>query len=136
MEELLIQTSNEMVQFGADIGATLQAGAVVALVGDLGVGKTHFTKGVCLSQEAGDTTSPTYTLVNEMTEGNLPIFHFDFYRVKVVEELYDLGWDDYLDRQGIIVAEWADLYPELIPANALWIKIEHVEGGRKVTIAR
>ncbi len=136
MKEVIINSAEEMIELGATIGKSLSAGAVVAMVGDLGAGKTHFTKGLCRSQGGNDTTSPTFKLVNEIPGKPHWVFHFDFYRVKAVEELLDLGWDDYLDREGVVVAEWADLYPELIPEEALWIKIEHVSEGRKVIIAQ
>ena len=135
MKKYSVESSESMIELGVELGRNLGAGAVIALVGDLGAGKTHFTKGVCQALGAEEATSPTYTLVNEILDGKLPLYHFDFYRVKQVEELYDLGWDDYLEKGGVVVAEWADLYAELIPENALWIKIEHVADGRAVTVA-
>ena len=135
MKKYSVESSESMIELGVELGRNLGAGAVIALVGDLGAGKTHFTKGVCQALGAEEATSPTYTLVNEILDGKLPLYHFDFYRVKQVEELYDLGWDDYLEKGGVVVAEWADLYAELIPENALWIKIEHVADGRTVTVA-
>ena len=135
MKKYSVESSESMIGLGVELGRNLAAGAVIALVGDLGAGKTHFTKGVCQALGAEEATSPTYTLVNEILDGKLPLYHFDFYRVKQVEELYDLGWDGYLEKGGVVVAEWADLYAELIPENALWIKIEHVADGRAVTVA-
>jgi len=135
MKKYSVESSESMIGLGVELGRNLAAGAVIALVGDLGAGKTHFTKGVCQALGAEEATSPTYTLVNEILDGKLPLYHFDFYRVKQVEELYDLGWDGYLEKCGVVVAEWADLYAELIPENALWIKIEHVADGRAVTVA-
>lgn len=124
-----------MIALGKSLGKELIKGSVVALVGDLGAGKTHLTKGICQALGGSETTSPTFTLVNEVP-GEIPLYHFDFYRVKQVEELYDLGWDDYLEKGGVVVAEWANLYEEVIPDESLWIKVEHHQQGRKVYIAR
>lgn len=135
MEEYFIQSEEEMIALGKKMGGQISAGSCIALVGDLGAGKTHFTKGVCRSQGAVDSTSPTFTIVNEVMSNGLPIFHFDFYRLQRAEELYNLGWDDYLERGGVVVAEWANLFEEVIPDDALWVKIEHLENGRKVLIA-
>ena len=137
MKELWIDSEEEMVALGKAFGKGLKSErSVIALVGEVGAGKTHFTKGIAQSLGgAGAVTSPTFTLVNEIevTAGNL--FHFDFYRIKAVEELYELGWYDYLDNEGVVVVEWADLYTDLIPETAQWIKIEHHGDRRRVLIA-
>jgi len=135
MEERMVRSADEMMALGQEIGHGVGPGAMIALVGDLGAGKTHFTKGVAQALAGGEVSSPTFTLVNEVPlRGEMALYHFDFYRVGQVDELYDLGWDDYLERGGVVIAEWADLYPELVPVTALWIKIEHVPEGRRVLI--
>jgi len=136
MEEHFVVTAEGMIEFGKALGAELLPGGVIGLVGDLGAGKTHLTKGICAALGADDTTSPTFKLVNEVEGGSVLIYHFDFYRVKQAEELLDLGWDDYIEAGGIVVAEWADMFPELMPAHTLWIKVEHAEGGRRILIKR
>ena len=114
-----------MIAAGRSAAAGMQAGDVIALVGELGSGKTHFTKGI--AAELGcetDITSPTFSLVHEYRGSELPIFHFDFYRIESAGELITLGWDDYLDAGGICVIEWADRFPELLPATTHWLYIK------------
>lgn len=116
------------------LAADLQAGDVVALTGTLGAGKTHFTQGLVAGLGSGDTvTSPTFGIVHEYVDGRLPVFHFDFYRLETAEELLEVGWDDYLDRDGVVVVEWADRFRELLPRQAQWWRLEHEEsGGRRL----
>lgn len=116
---------------GRALGAAAQAGEVIALVGDLGAGKTTLTQGILAGLDfAGEVTSPTFSLVQEYLGGRLEVFHFDFYRVEHEDELLDLGWDDYLDRQGLVIVEWPALHPDLLPKNTRWLQLCHVEGGR------
>ncbi len=123
-----------MIDAGRAFATTLKAGDVVALVGDLGAGKTHLTKGILagLGYEE-NVTSPTFTLVNEYHGGKMSAFHFDFYRLEEENELLGIGWDDYLDRNGIIIAEWADRFPALMPSNTRWVNIQHAPDGREIT---
>jgi tRNA threonylcarbamoyladenosine biosynthesis protein TsaE len=118
---------------GESFAKKAQAGDVFALVGTLGAGKTHWTKGFvsALAPDA-DVTSPTFGIVNEYKDGKLPIFHFDFYRLKSNEELIALGWDEYLEEAGIIICEWADLFPDLMPANTQWLEISHQPDGTRI----
>ena len=96
-------------QIGAALGKILQPGAVIAFQGDLGAGKTAFTRGLARGLESNDpVTSPTYTIVNEYLGGRLPLFHFDMYRLASAEDLWDIGWDDYLDRNGVCAVEWSE----------------------------
>ena len=134
MKEVIIKSEKEMLDFGFSFGEKLLSGSVIALVGDLGAGKTHFCQGVCQSFGYLECTSPTFTLVNELVTQDVPVFHFDFYRMKTIQELWEIGWEEYLDKEGIILAEWADLFPEAFPENTIWIKITHNDRGRKLTI--
>ena len=121
--------------FGRDLGRAAKAGEVIALVGDLGAGKTTLTQGVM--QGLGyheEVTSPTFSLVQEYRGGRLDVFHFDFYRVEDEYELLDLGWDDYLDREGLMIVEWPTLHPDLFPKNTRWLKLSHHEGGRMIDV--
>lgn len=105
-------------------GRSAAAGSVFALVGDLGAGKTHWTRG--FMKGLGSTvevTSPTFGLVHEYPGGRLPAFHFDFYRVDSPQEILALGWDEYLEAGGVVVAEWADRFPELFPPHTQWLEI-------------
>jgi tRNA threonylcarbamoyladenosine biosynthesis protein TsaE len=121
------------ISLGREIGLVAKAGEVIALVGDLGSGKTTLTQGIVkgLGYEQ-EVTSPTFSLVQEYLGGRLEVFHFDFYRVEKEHELLDLGWDDYLDRQGVVIVEWPTLHPDLLPKQTLWLKLSHIEDGRLV----
>jgi len=119
-----------MRAFGVQMGNLLKSGDVVALIGDLGAGKTHLTQGIAQSMNyTGEVTSPTFALVNEYLaeeEDQLDVFHFDVYRLEEAEEMLQIGWEDYLERDGVIVIEWADKFPELIPEGTWCVGIEHV----------
>lgn len=129
----------ELIAFGKAVGATLKAGSVVALVGTLGAGKTHLTKGLVahFGGKEEDVTSPTFTLVHEYEGTSLPIYHFDFYRMESAAEVETLGWDDYLDRataaECIIIVEWANIFPEMMPKETIWLEIDLDGEGRSVS---
>lgn len=120
--EITLSELDETLSFGADLAKSLMDGAVLAFTGDLGAGKTHLTKGVLqgLGEDPSTVTSPTFTLVHEYSGGRLPVFHFDFYRIDQQDELLAIGWEDYLDREGIIIVEWADKFPHLLPEGTQW----------------
>ena len=120
---------------GAALGAILPAGTVLAYRGDLGAGKTAFTRGLARGLGyAEPVTSPTYTIVNEYLGGRLPLFHFDMYRLRSAEDLWDIGWDDYLDRGGICAVEWSENVDEAME-NAVYITIEKTGADtRRITI--
>lgn len=121
--------------WGRSMAASLRAGDVLALCGQLGAGKTHVVKGLLLGLGSNeDVTSPTFSLVHEYQRARLPVFHFDFYRMESEAELLNIGWDEYLDEPGIVVVEWADMFPSLLPAHTQWFQLEVLpEGGRRVT---
>lgn len=109
---------------GRALAASLRAGDILALDGDLGAGKTHFVKGIAAGLGCeGDVTSPTFTLVHEYTAGRLPLFHFDFYRLESADEVLRIGLDDYLGVGGVIVIEWAGKFPALLPAGTRWFHL-------------
>lgn len=131
-------TTNSPVEteaIGAALGKILQPGTVIAYRGDLGAGKTAFTRG--LAKGLGCTeivTSPTYTIVNEYLGGRIPLFHFDMYRLRSSDDLFDIGWDDYLDRGGICAVEWSENVADAME-DAIYITIEKLgEDSRKITI--
>ncbi|HSP43834.1 MAG TPA: tRNA (adenosine(37)-N6)-threonylcarbamoyltransferase complex ATPase subunit type 1 TsaE [Luteolibacter sp.] len=127
-------TVEEMERLGRSAAAALEAGSVVALVGGLGAGKTHWTKGLVAGIGSPDeVTSPTFGLVHEYHGGRLPVAHMDFYRLDSPQELIALGWDEYLENGGVVVAEWADKFPELLPAHTRWLSF-HIEpdGSRSI----
>ena len=123
-----------MEALGREAAAFAKAGAIIALVGGLGAGKTHWTKGfVAGIGSAADVTSPTFGLLHEYSGGRLPVFHLDFYRLESAAELIALGWDELLEQGGVIVAEWADKFPELLPPETLWLHFTvEQDGGRSL----
>jgi tRNA threonylcarbamoyladenosine biosynthesis protein TsaE len=125
-------TPEAMFDLGRRAAAEILPGAVIALVGGLGAGKTHWTKGLVAGLGSGsEVTSPTFGLVHEYPGGSVPVFHFDFYRLEAAEELVSLGWDEYLDAGGVVIAEWADKFPELLPGNARWLVFSIREDGSR-----
>ena len=126
----------ETVVFGRSLGALLEKGMVVALNGELGAGKTTLVKTIAaeLGIPREDVRSPSYTLINEY-EGRLPVYHFDLYRLIDSSELYDLGYDEYLEGNGISIVEWADAIADALPEEYLNVKIEIIsDDERKFTI--
>lgn len=125
MMEKEVTSEDETMIFAQHLAAEMKPGLVLGLVGDLGAGKTHFVKGLAhgLGSNA-PVSSPTFTLVHEYADGSCPLYHFDFYRVKQLEEMLAIGWEEYLDEEGIIVVEWADRFPELMPEKTQWWQIE------------
>ena len=106
---------------------------MIALIGPMGAGKTHFAKGFARGLGyQGEVTSPTFSIVQEYCGGRLPLFHFDLYRMKSAEEVLALGWDDYLDQSAVVLVEWADLFPEIWPVDAQKITIDQLPQGRKI----
>jgi tRNA threonylcarbamoyladenosine biosynthesis protein TsaE len=135
--ERRIETAGEMEEFGCEIACDLAPGGVLALCGDLGAGKTCFVRGLVAGLGSPDpVASPTFPLVHEYPGGRLPVAHFDFYRVESADELVAAGWDDYLDRNGVVVAEWADRFPELLPPGTRWLEIERDGEARVIRMRR
>lgn len=117
------QSPEEMERLGRQVATELRAGGVVALVGGLGAGKTHWTKGVVAGLGCpAEVTSPTFGLVHEYRGGRLVVHHLDFYRLECADELIALGWDEILEGGGVVVAEWADKFPEVMPADTRWLE--------------
>jgi tRNA threonylcarbamoyladenosine biosynthesis protein TsaE len=124
----------EMQALGRLASNMLGAGTVIGLVGGLGAGKTHWTKGLVAGLGcSAEVTSPTFGLVHEYCGPALTVFHLDFYRLNSAAELAALGWDETLDAMGVVVVEWADKFPEMMPANTIWLVFEiQAEGTRLV----
>ena len=125
----------ETEQLGEALGRIVRPGTVVAYRGDLGAGKTAFTRGLARGLGYTDmVTSPTYTIVNEYLGGRLPLFHFDMYRLRSAEDLWDIGWEDYLDRGGVCCVEWSENVAEALE-NPLTISIEKLgDTTRRITL--
>ena len=120
---------------GAALGKILQPGTVIAYRGDLGAGKTAFTRGLARGLGCTDmVTSPTYTIVNEYLNGRMPLFHFDMYRLGSSDDLWDIGWEDYLERGGVCAVEWSERVEDALE-DAINITIEKTgEESRRITI--
>ena len=113
----------DTARIAAEFADTLKGGEFIAMYGDLGAGKTAFVQG--LARALGITqhvTSPTFTIVNEY-EGRLPLYHFDVYRIADPDEMYEIGYEDYLDSGGVCIVEWAELIEELFPEDYIKISI-------------
>lgn len=137
METYLARSEEETERIGEALAARLGGGDVVAYTGGLGAGKTAFTRGLARGLGyRGRVTSPTFTLVNEY-EGAVPLFHFDLYRLGDPEELFDIGWEDYLSRGGVCAVEWSERASGYLPAGTVTVSIarrpDH-ENWREITI--
>lgn len=127
----------ETMDLAFRLGKVCPKNTVLCLTGDLGAGKTHFTKGFAKGLGINSTiTSPTFTLIHEYQEGRVPFYHFDVYRVHDLDEVLDLGFEEYIYSNGISLIEWADLIEPLLPEDFIQIKIEKIENEltkRKIT---
>lgn len=131
----LSNSPEQTEQIGCRLGQMVRPGTVLAFLGGLGAGKTAFTRG--LARGLGITepvTSPTYTIVNEYLSGRLPLFHFDMYRLRSADDLFDIGWEDYLERGGVCAVEWSENAAEAM-TGAVRIRMEKTgEDTRRITI--
>lgn len=142
MEQITIIESfsaEETLELGKKMGQEAKPGEVYALVGDLGVGKTVFTQGIALGLEIEESIcSPTFTIVQVYEEGRMPFYHFDVYRIGDIEEMDEIGYEDYFYGEGLCMIEWANLIEEILPSTRKEITIEKdLEKGfdyRKITI--
>ncbi len=133
--EFITHSPEQTEAVGAALAKILLPGDIVAYRGDLGAGKTAFTRG--LAQGLGckePVTSPTYTIVNEYLSGRIPLFHFDMYRLHSSDDLWGIGWDDYLDRGGVCAVEWSENVTDAME-NAIWVTIHKLgEDSRRITL--
>ena len=141
MENMVIETHDpeETFEVGRKIGMNAKPGQIYTLTGDLGVGKTVFTQGVAAGLGITEpVNSPTFTIIQEYEDGRLPFYHFDVYRIGDLEEMEEIGYDDYFFGQGICLIEWAELIEEILPEKRIEVTIEKdLEKGfeyRKITI--
>lgn len=124
----LLKNTKDTLSLGKRIAKGLKPGAVIALTGPLGAGKTTLAqaiaRGLCVSERMA---SPTFTIVQEYRSGRLPLFHFDVYRVSDPDELFEIGFEEYLHAGGVCLVEWADLIEDIMPENTVWIRLEYGE---------
>lgn len=122
--EYITNGEGETEALGCRLGRALTPGAVIAFTGDLGAGKTAFTRGLARGLEIPDrVTSPTFTIVNEYEGGRLPLFHFDMYRLGSSDELFDIGWEDYLARGGVCAVEWSENVDDALDEDTIRVDI-------------
>ena len=133
--EFLTNSPEETEAVGAALGKILPAGTILAYRGDLGAGKTAFTRGLARGLGYREpVTSPTYTIVNEYQGGRLPLFHFDMYRLASSDDLWDIGWEDYLERGGVCAVEWSENVEDAME-NAICVSIHKTgEESRRIVI--
>ena len=136
MMQITTHSADETQALGQKLASRLAPGDVIAYFGDLGAGKTAFTRG--LAQGLGITdpvTSPTYTIVNEYLSGRIPLFHFDMYRLSSSDELFDIGWEDYLRRGAVCAVEWSEKVEDAFFGDEIVLRIEKLgDSERKITI--
>ena len=133
--KFITHSPEETEKIGEALAKSLQPGTILAYRGDLGAGKTAFTRGLARGLGCKETvTSPTYTIVNEYLGGRLPLFHFDMYRLASSDDLWDIGWEDYLEREGVCAVEWSENVADAME-NAVTVTIEKLgENTRRITI--
>ena len=133
--QYITNSPTETEEIGCALGKIIPPGTVIAYRGDLGSGKTAFTRGLARGLGCREiVTSPTYTIVNEYLGGRIPLFHFDMYRLRSSDDLFDIGWDDYLDRGGVCAVEWSENVDDAME-DAICITIEKLgEDSRRITI--
>mgnify|MGYP002573736621 FL=1 len=144
--QITTYSADETQALGKELAESLRPGDVIAYFGDLGAGKTAFTRGIAEGLGVSEqVTSPTYTIVNEYLSGRLPLFHFDMYRLGSSDELFDIGWEDYLARSGVCAVEWSENVEDALQ-DAIRITIEKdslvpdprhitIEGGSRFELA-
>ena len=135
MTEFVSKSEKETQNFALEFSKTLSRGSVIAFEGDLGAGKTAFTRGLAEGLGCKDSvSSPTFAIVNEY-DGEIPLFHFDMYRIETFSELYSIGFFEYLERGGICAIEWSENIYSALPDDAVFVKIEKIsENERKITV--
>lgn len=122
---------------GAELARGAKVGDVFALTGDLGAGKTQWVKGFVAEMGSdAEVTSPTFTLIHEYPCGRCPVYHFDFYRLDSAEAVLRLGFDEYLEGDGVCLIEWADRFPELLPPRTLWISLAVKSANEREIVRR
>ena len=133
--EFITNSPEETEKVGAALGKALTPGTVIAYRGDLGAGKTAFTRGLARGLGyAEPVTSPTYTIVNEYLGGRMPLFHFDMYRLASSDDLWDIGWEDYLERGGVCAVEWSENVEDALE-DAICVTIHKTgETSRRIEI--
>jgi tRNA threonylcarbamoyladenosine biosynthesis protein TsaE len=128
MEHFISKSPAETEKIGEELGKKINSGTVIAFRGDLGMGKTCFTRGLAKGLGSNDTvTSPTFALVNEYLSGRLPLYHFDMYRVSGWEDLYSTGFFDYIEDGGVLACEWSENIENALPENTIFVEFTRID---------
>lgn len=135
MKKIFLENEESTKKIGEIIGEKLFNGAILCLNGDLGAGKTTLTKSIAKALKIDeDITSPTFTIVNEYTEGSIPLYHFDVYRIGEPDEMYDIGFDEYINSDGVCIIEWSSIIRDILPKERLEINLNYSGTGREMEI--
>ena len=134
MIKIYLENENVTKEIGYRLGKLLTPESVICLLGDLGAGKTTITQSIAKALEVDDyITSPTFTIVNEY-EGKMPLYHFDVYRIGSSEEMYDIGYEDYINGNGVCIIEWANLIEDILPEEYLKIELNYKDMSREMIL--
>ncbi|CEJ75186.1 tRNA (adenosine(37)-N6)-threonylcarbamoyltransferase complex ATPase subunit type 1 TsaE [Paraclostridium sordellii] len=134
MVKIYLENEEQTKDIGYKLGQLVTPKSVICLIGDLGAGKTTMTQSLAKALEVDDyITSPTFTIVNEY-EGRIPLYHFDVYRIGSSDEMYDIGFDEYIDGDGVCIIEWANLIEDILPNEYLYIEMNYKETGREMIL--
>ena len=135
MYKFISHSEDETKQFAYKLASRLNIGDIILLVGDLGAGKTKFTEGLLSFWNLQDEiSSPTFTIVNEYNTQNINIYHFDVYRIGSSDEMYDIGYDDYINGEGVCIIEWANLIEDILPDECLYIELKYKDMSREMIL--
>lgn len=135
--EIISPTAEETERIGSLVGEMLTGGDILALVGELGAGKTTFVRGIAerMGCDKGEVASPSFTVINEYN-GSPPLFHIDFYRLEGEKDLCEIGYEEYIQGNGVVVIEWADKLPQAVPKESLWIILRYLDAEHREIILR
>ena len=134
IKNIYLNNDQETREIGFKLGKLLKPGSIVCLIGDLGAGKTTMTQSLAEALEVDDyITSPTFTIVNQY-EGKMPLYHFDVYRIGCSEEMYDIGFEEYINGDGVCIIEWANIIEDILPNEYLKIELNYKDMGREMTL--
>ncbi len=135
MYKVYLKDEEATKSYGFKLGGLVKKGNIICLLGDLGAGKTTLTQSFAKGLGVDDyVTSPTFTIVNEY-DGRIPLYHFDVYRIGSSDEMYDIGYDEYINSDGVCIIEWANLIDDVLPEEYLSIELKYVEDGREMILA-
>lgn len=134
MYKVYLKDEEATKSYGFKLGGLVKKGNIICLLGDLGAGKTTLTQSFAKGLGVDDyVTSPTFTIVNEY-DGRIPLYHFDVYRIGSSDEMYDIGYDEYINSDGVCIIEWANLIDDVLPEEYLSIELKYVEDGREMIL--